>query len=394
MKSFLSGKLAIAAIVVVVAVGGYLAWKKATEPSSKEKYKFYQVAYGDVTQTVSANGTLNPVVLVNVGTQVSGTVQKWSADFNDRVEKGQVLMTLDPALYKAQVAQSKANVKNAQANLDFAMANEPRVRELYKNKYSSKQDWDTAIQALKVARAQLAVANAQLEKDMTNLNYTVIRSPVSGIVVSRNIDVGQTVAASFQTPTLYIIAQDLHMMQIDSSYAEADIGGIKVGQTAMFTVDAYPSRNFTGTVRQIRINPTTQQNVVTYDVVVNVKNDDEALLPGMTAYVNIIIAQKKHILTVPNSALRFKPPKSSQKRGGGNKPAGAEPEKEEKHGRAEGTVYTFENGNFRQIRVGLGITDNKTTEIASGQLKAGDGIIQEEIIPEESDKGGFRMRMF
>ena len=201
---------------------------------------------GDISQTVSANGTINPVTLVSVGTQVSGTVKKLYVDFNSKVQKGQILLELDDALLAAQLKQSEANVQNAEASLDLATANEKRTRNLFALEYVAQQDLDTAIQAKKSAEAQLLLARAQLEKDRANLAYSVIRSPVSGVVVDREVDVGQTVAASLQTPTLFKIAQDLSKMQIDSNFAEADIGSIRVGQTVRFTVDAFADRRFRG----------------------------------------------------------------------------------------------------------------------------------------------------
>jgi len=324
---------------------------------------------GDLVQAVSANGTLNPVIVVNVGTQVSGTVNKLYVDFNSRVQKGQVLLTLEDSLYSAQTRQSRANLLNAQAALELAAANETRVRGLFAREYVSKQDLDTAVAAVKSARAQVQLAQAQVDKDQVNLAYTVIHSPVSGVVVDRLVDVGQTVAASFQTPTLIKIAQDLTKMQIDSSFAEADIGNIQVDQAVRFTVDAFPNRQFRGKVRQVRLNPTTVQNVVTYDVVVAVDNADQTLLPGMTAYVTIEVASRHDVLTVPNAALRFHPPL-----GGGTAPPRA-PERGERKGGPVGTVYVLREGQPQPVRIQTGITDNRNTQVVSGALAAGDLVI-------------------
>ncbi|MDE2117147.1 MAG: efflux RND transporter periplasmic adaptor subunit, partial [Betaproteobacteria bacterium] len=297
-----------ALILLVLGAAGAATWRLMPQKIAPEKrYLTAPLERGPITQIVSANGTLNPVKLVNVGSQVSGIVKKLYADFNYHVQAGQVLLELDPALNQAQLQQSMANVSNAKASLELALANETRMSTLYAQEYVSRQELDTAVQALKSAQAQLAVAEAQAERDRTNLAYTVIRSPVAGVVVSRAVDVGQTVAASFQTPTMFTIAQDLSKMQIDSSYAEADVGNIHEGQQATFRVDAYPDRNFNGVVSQVRLNPTTQQNVVTYDVVIAVDNSAQALMPGMSAYVNIIVAQRKGALLVPNAALRFRP---------------------------------------------------------------------------------------
>jgi HlyD family secretion protein len=399
-KLFLN-KITLFIAVAALGGGGYAAWKKARVEPLEKKYKFYKMTRGEVTQSVSANGTLNPVVLVQVGTQVSGTVLKWYKDFNDRVQKDDILLVLDPALFKAQVDQDKATLHTAQAAFALAKANESRIRALLAEKYETQADLDTAVAALESAKAAIELAQAQLEKDTINLNYSVIRSPVAGVVVSRQIDVGQTVAASFNTPTLFTIAQDLHKMQIDTSYAEADIGGIKVGQIAKFSVDAFPNRTYAGNVRQLRINPTTQSNVVTYDVVVDVNNEDESLLPGMTAYCNIAVVKKTGVLLAPNAALRFKPPaaKGQKPKSDYMNPAGgsggASQEKEDKRNFGKGTVYVLEKNNFRPIKVGLGITDNKMTEIVSGDLKDGDQIVVEEQLSSDSGHPStFQMRMF
>ena len=288
------GKILIGVTVVAGLIGGgvwYFKQRSAQNPETR--YKMSEVEKGDVTQTVSANGTLNPVVLISVGTQVSGTVRKLYVDFNDKVKKGQPLLELDDALVSATERQSAASVVNAQATLDLAQANEARMKALLAQEYVSKQEYDQSSQALKSAPAQLALARAQNERDRANLNFTVIRSPVDGVVIDRVVDLGQTVAASFQTPTLIKIAQDLSEMRIDTSFAEADIGGIREGQKARFTVDAFPNRNFIGEVQQIRLNPTNQQNVVTYNVRINVSNPEQVLLPGMTAYVNIGVQKRE-----------------------------------------------------------------------------------------------------
>jgi len=235
---------------------------------------------------------------------------------------------------------------------------------------------------LKSARAQLAVYEAQAMRDRTNLSYTIIRSPVSGVVVSREVNAGQTVAASFQTPTLFKIAQDLHKMQIDTSYAEADVGSIHEGQQVNFRVDAFPNRNFHGVVHQVRLNPTTVQNVVTYNVVVSVDNADQSLMPGMTAYVNIIIARRKDILTVANAALLFRPVDATNRadkpRGGDKNQDGRKEERNKADSVQTGTVYVLENGEAKAIKITIGITDNRNTEIISGDLKEGSVVILED----------------
>ena len=399
--------------------------------STPLQYRFQSVETGNISQTVSANGTINPVTLVSVGTQVSGMVKKLYVDFNSKVQKGQILLELDNALLAAQQKQSEANVQNAEASLELTTSNEARARDLFKQEYVSKQELDSAVQAKKSAEAQLKLAQATVERDRANLAYSVIRSPVSGVVVDRSVDVGQTVAASLQTPTLFKIAQDLSKMQIDANFAEADIGNIRVGQTVRFTVDAFTNRSFKGVVKLIRLNPTTVSNVVTYDAVINVDNPEQVLLPGMTAYVNIAVAERKDVLLVPNAALRYKPsnadmlkPPANQasapdqkgdapKSGGrpGDAPGGAKPSEkllaghpiDEKrlsgHPRDEfsGKVYILENNKLKPVSVTLGITDNRNTEITGGELKAGDQIVVGET--QSSDKpasagGRPPMRMF
>ena len=259
MKPF-AKTLVIVAGLGVAASAGWYAIQHGQKKTPDQLYRLESVKKGDITQTVSANGTLNPIVLVNVGTQVSGTVTQLYVDFNDKVEKGQPLLELDRSLLAAQARQSAAAIGNISATLELARANEARMKELFAQEYVSRQEFDQAVQARKSAEAQLAQARALADRDQVNLNYTTIRSPVSGIVVDRVVDRGQTVAASLQTPTLIKIAQDLSEMRIDSSFAEADIGKIKEGQKVRFTVDAFPDRSFTGEVQQIRLNPALTQN--------------------------------------------------------------------------------------------------------------------------------------
>ncbi len=374
------------AIAVALAIG---YWQRREEGGAAQRYQLAAAKTGDVIQTVAANGTLNPVVLVNVGTQVSGTVKKLHVDFNDRVAKDQVLLELDPALLSAQVRQDEANLNVARAALELAQANEVRSRALFQQEYISKQDFDTAVQARKGAQAQVEQATAMVAKDRTNLAYSVIRSPVSGVVVNRAVDIGQTVAASFQTPTLFQIAQDLGKMQIDSSFAEADIGNIKVGQPVQFTVDAFPNRSFTAAVKQVRLNPTTQQNVVTYDVVVAVDNPEHILMPGMTAYVNVQVAQRRNVLLVPNAALRFRPDDAPV-------PAPRSKLDERKSDGTKGTVYLPAQRRLRALALQIGISDGRFTEVIAGELKAGDQVVVGTVASAaaEAGQGTMRMRLF
>jgi len=381
-----SVKLTIAVVAFGLAAGGgVFAYKQFYAPTSKLQYRTQTVQKGELKQIVSANGTINPVTLVSVGTQVSGTVRKLYVDFNSKVEQGQVLLKLDDALLLAQQKQSQANVNSALASFELASAKEARVRSLYEQAYVSTQEMETAVQGKKVAQAQLLLSHAAVEKDRANLAYTVIRSPVSGVVVDRSVDVGQTVAASLQTPTLFKIAQDLSKMQIDANFAEADIGNIRVGQKVKFTVDAFSGKNFKGDVRQVRLTPTIQSNVVTYDVVVDVDNPELILMPGMTAYVNIAVEERNDALLVPNAALRFKPSNAAAK------------PKMAKHDSSSATVYVMRGGNVMPVSVMLGITDNRNTEVLTGELKLGEEIVLGEAFPgseSKSSKARQRRRMF
>lgn len=347
------------------------------------KYRMQAVARGDIRAAVTATGTMNAVTTVLVGTQVSGTISKLYVDFNSPVKNGQILAQIDPSTFQAQVDQAKANLLAAQANVQKAEASVidtkrslERNRTLFARNLIAKSDVDTAETNYLSAEAQLsaskaAVAQTRAALDFaeTNLRYTKIISPVDGTVISRNVDVGQTVAASFQTPTLFNIAQDLTRMQIDTSVDEADIGKIKVEQPVEFSVDAYPDVLFKGKVSEVRNAPITVQNVVTYDVVVRVDNPDLKLKPGMTANVSIILEDKKGVLRVPNAALRFRPPDRSK-------------EKAEPKGPAEqkgAVVWLLEDKKPKRVGVKAGISDGNYTEVLSGDLKEGDEVIVESI---------------
>ncbi|MBL8398779.1 MAG: efflux RND transporter periplasmic adaptor subunit [Candidatus Accumulibacter sp.] len=395
------------AVLAAALLGGALyGYQQREAQSPEQRYKTQVIDTGAVTQSVSANGTLNPVVLVNVGTQVSGTVTKLYVDFNDKVRKGQPLLELDDALLAAQARQSAANVKNVAAALDLARAGERRMQALYAQEYVSRQEFDQAVQARRSSEAQLAQATAAAEKDRVNLGYTVIRSPVSGVVIDRVVDLGQTVAASLQTPTLIKIAQDLSEMRIDSSFAEADVAKIREGQKVRFTVDAFPNRLFEGQVQQIRLNPTNQQNVVTYNVRISLANPEQILLPGMTAYVTIGVARRDEVLRVPNAALRFKPdgpPAGGDKKAdgpgnGSGPPAAGSGEgrgKGRKRDGSAGTVYLIEQGALKAVAVQLGITDNRYTEVVGGELKAGDKVVVgDNITPTTGKPSSVGMRLF
>lgn len=393
MPAMFSSKLLWGVLFSCAILAALLYWAAQTSPEAKERFRTGTAAAGNITQTVSANGTLNPVVLVSVGTQVSGTVKRLHVDFNDHVKKDQVLLELDPALLQAQLSQSEANVSNAEASLALAITNEARQRTLLSQDSIARQDYDQAQHALRSARAQLSQARAQRNKDKTNLGYATIRSPVSGVIVDRQVDVGQTVAASFQTPTLFRIAQDLRNMQIDSSFAEADIGKIKIGQPVRFNVDAFPNRNFSGTVRQVRLNPTVQQNVVTYDVVVAVDNPDQILMPGMTAYVNITVDQRSNVLLVPSAALRYRPSPGTPvlpTRAGTARGA-----RVAKGDTTRALVYVLDGRQLRPVEIETGISDGRNVEVIAGEIRADERVVVEDMnAPAPQAPGTLRMRMF
>lgn len=388
LKGLLRPRVLVVLALVVLVAAGFVACRDKDDTTS---YRTENIDHGDIAQTVSANGTLNPVTLVSVGTQVSGTITDLYVDFNDRVEAGQILMRLDDALLRAALQQSEANYASAQSALRLAQSDVERIAPLAKDGFVSQQELDRSQQALKDAQAKVAQTNAQVKKDRTNLDYAVIRSPVSGVVVSRAVDAGQTVAASFNTPELFKIARDLREMQIDAYFSEADIGQIVVGTPVSFRVDAFSGRRFGGIVKQIRLNPKNESNVVSYNVVVNVDNADQKLLPGMTAYVDIKVQEKDGVLRVPNSALRFKPMdesrvvKAAESSSSGKSAAASAANGGDESGNGErrrasraggnGRVYVLRDGKLHEVRVAIGITDRRYTELRDKALKAGDAVV-------------------
>ncbi len=399
-------KLLIGAIILVVIGAGltiYLA-----KGDKGPKFKTVQAVSGPLRATVTATGTMNAVTTVLVGTQVSGTIHRLYVDFNSRVKKGQIIAEIDSSTFQAQVDQAKANVLAADAAVEKAKATardsrrmRDRNRELVSRNLIARSDADTAEATDDANQAQVSATIAQARQTQaalrfaeTNLRYTKILSPVDGTVVSRAVDVGQTVAASFQTPTLFTIAQDLTKMQIDTNIDEADIGKIKTGQDVEFSVDAYPDNTFRGVVDQVRIAPITVQNVVTYDVVIKVDNVDLRLKPGMTANVSVVVAGKDSVLKVPNAALRFRPGEKDGVQTAPADKAGARPvvasvaremgtaaASGKTPGRAAGprsyAVWVLENDKPKRVPVTIGISDGTMTEIAAGELKAGQEVIVE-----------------
>ena len=388
-KSF---KRLILLVLLLVIAGGVYAWLR-DKNGNTSAYLTDTVSRGEILETVSANGTLNPVILVSVGTQVSGTAVKVYADFNDTVEQGQILLELDPAAYQARERQTRAALDAAQSSFDLAKANAARSKDLFEKGYVARQDLDQAQQALKSARAQVEQARAQVEDAAVDVRNAVIRSPVSGVVVARTVEEGQTVAASFQTPELFKIAGDLKQMLIHTTFAEADIGRIQPGQMARFTVDAFPDRSFRGSVRQVRLNPTTTQNVVTYDVVIDVSNEDLTLLPGMTAYVNVVLSRAKDSLRVPNAALRYRPGGEARSAEGGRPTAagGRGSRGARGGGGREPTVYVLRAGKAEPEAVKLRsqASDGRYTAVEPvepGTLVEGDTLVVSDPLAQAAEQ--------
>ncbi len=392
-------------LLAAAAAGGYYWWQEGSQPSPAERWRLEGVDKGDVVQVISANGTVNPVTSVNVGTQVSGTIIRLHADYNSVVKEGQLLVELDPALFNAALAQSVANLNAAQAALRLAETKEARNRSLVAKGFISQAELDTAVKELEAAQAQVELVKAQVARDKTNLAYTVIRSPINGVVVARNVDLGQTVAASFNTPTLFQIARDLSQMQIETSVAEADIGGVREGLQARFRVDAFPGQFFRGTVNQVRLNPTIQSNVVSYTVVVAASNPEGKLRPGMTAFVQITANRREGVLRVPNAALRFRPPadpaqldKSGGARPGGGSGAGGSPAAGGGGAAARrdptSRVYKLVDGKLVAVPVQIGVSDSMYTEITGGDVKEGDKLVTRDLSGQGGPQSQMRLRMF
>jgi HlyD family secretion protein len=397
-------KLVIPALLVLIALGaGVYIYRSKPQPVT---YKTARVERGSIVSTVSATGNLAAVVTVQVGTQVSGAIQRLFVDFNSPVKKGEVIAQIDPALFNAQVEQTKGNFLNAEANVEKAKADLAdakrtleRNRQLVKDGIIAQSDFDAAetkyqeaVAGLKAVEGSVTQTRGAYSQARTNLKYATIRSPVDGTVVSRNVDVGQTVAASFQTPTLFTIAQDLTKMEIDTSVDEADISRVKVGQPVSFTVDAYPDSRFTGRVTQIRNAPVVTQNVVTYVVVVGVDNKELKLKPGMTANVTIETARKDDVLKIPAAALRFKPKAGREKgsqppKGTTDQPAGtAESHKGRKEVEQRVYVLTPEK-TPRPVVVKTGVANDGQVELVEGGLKENDEVIVDQNLANKQKSG-------
>ena len=347
-------------------------------------YQTAEVKRASISNTVTATGTIEPVKQVAVGTQVSGVIQKIYVDFNSKVKKGQLLAELDKTPLLAQLASAKADLESAESALTYQEANYKRIKELFDKKALSETDYETALYQYSNAKANFAKSTSELDRARTNLGYALIYSPIDGVVLNRAVDEGQTVAASFNTPTLFAIAQDLTKMQVVANVDEADIGQVKEGQKVKFTVDAYPDDDFAGTVKQVRLLATTTSSVVTYSVVIDAPNPDLKLKPGLTASITAYTQEVENVLTIPSKALRFKPDSSMMSQlpptadlTGGAKAAppqlpGMPPKNNEEI--ANKTVWVKEGGTIHPVQVVTGMTDETNTEIISG-LKEGELVV-------------------
>lgn len=420
---------------VVIVAGLFVAF--SLNRNTQVQHFTAKVERGEIHDVVEATGTINAVITVQVGSQVSGTIAKLNADFNSRVHKGDIVALIDPALFQGALLQATADLENAEANLTAARANLAKAKSTLvqtKADYeravgltrdgvtsqqqldAAKSNYDAANASVGAAEANITQAEAQVHQKkaavtvaQTNLNYTVIRSPIDGTVVARNVDVGQTVAASLQAPTIFTIAQDLTKMWVYAKTDESDVDNIKVGQPVTFKVDALPKETFHGVVSQVRMNPTTVQSVVTYDTIIEFANPQLKLFPGMTAYVTIPVATAQNVLKMPNTALRYKPPMSPEeilalyKRYGieeserpqanDNPGAGAQnPPRAPKADTA--VVWKFHPDNtVEPVKVSLGITDHAYTEINSvlkGEVKQGDDVIIRSVTAKTQGLGGIR----
>jgi len=365
----------IALLLAVVAAAGIVRWSRKASIQAPT-YKTMRVEPRTIVGRVTASGTLGAVVTVQVGSQVSGRVQHLYADFNSQVKKGELVAKIDPQLFEAAVAQASANTESAKAALEQAQAQAldadrrlARARELFAQGLMGKQDLEAAETSDAVTHAQIGVAQsslkqarAALHQSQVNLSYTNILSPIDGVVISRNVDVGQTVAATLQAPVIFTIAEDLKKMQVDTDVAEGDVGRLAVGMPSSFTVDAFPGVTFNGKIREIRNAAKTLQNVVTYDAVVDVANDDLRLRPGMTANVVFVFDTREHALAAPNSALRFKMPNVDD--------APSKDVTSSNH-----TLWVLRDGKATSLVVRTGLSDGTWTEIVSGDLREGDEVI-------------------
>lgn len=382
-----------AVLLIAGAAFGILKYLRSHRDKGP-RYATVAIDRGRIAARVTATGVVSALVTVQVGSQVSGRIESIRADFNSPVKKGQIVATIEPTLFEAAVEQARANDASARANVDKSKAQEmdaerqyTRAKQLGEQKLIAQADVDTAEANYNIAKATVAAAvagvqqsAASLHQALANLKYATIYSPIDGIVISRSVDVGQTVAASLQAPTLFTIAQDLTKMQVDTSVAEGDVGKIQSGMKVWFTVDAYPGQRFDGTVRQVRDAAVTVQNVVTYDAVIDVDNEKRLLKPGMTATVTFTPAERNDVLRIPNAALRyrptFKPP--TTRAAASAKPRTPAPQQPQQ-AKDRRTVYRLVGRKAEPVDIQIGLSDGSLTEIVSGDLKEGDKVVTESL---------------
>jgi HlyD family secretion protein len=360
-------KIILILVLALIIAGGMTVFFFSSQ--RKTQFKTVMIQKGEITQTVTATGNVNPVTTILIGTRVSGTIVALYADYNSQVKKSQLIAQIDSTPFENELKQAEAEVLNSKANLfkaEVTLKDTERTfkrkEELFKRDFIARSELDDAEKAYNIAKAQYEIALAQVKKAeaglqqaKTNLGYTKIVSPVTGVVIAKNVEVGQTVTATLQAPTLFTIAPDLTKMKIDTNVNEADISKIKVGMEASFTVDAYPDRKFKGTVSQIRLSPTVTQNVVTYNVVISVDNSHFLLKPGMTANVTFVVESKKDVLKIPNSALRFRMPNTAPSKQQG--------------------VWVIRKEKPVRVNVKTGISDGEWIELIEGDLKEGEKVI-------------------
>lgn len=393
MQMMMKRKWMWVAVAAAVVLGVGTLWL-ANGSSDAVSYRTGTIDRGDITVTISATGTLSADTTVQVGSQVSGRIAKLYVDFNSVVKKGDLLAQLDPTFLQATLNQAKAGVSRARASLNQAERDFQRIEDLFSKNLVSQADMDATITNLESARATLEQANATLEGADVNLKYATIRSPIGGVVISRNVDVGQTVAASLSAPTLFEIANDLRKMQVKASVDEADIGNVQKGQEVTFRVDAYPNNEFRGVVREIRLAPVITQNVVTYSVIIDVQNPDLKLMPGMTATLTIIVATKEDVLRVPIQATRFNPPNAEElldsmrarRMQGAGQPDSLRAARWQHEGGASAAarvgrrpgrsvLWILENGKPQPRMASTGLQDGRFIELARTDLQEGTEVI-------------------
>jgi HlyD family secretion protein len=392
-------RLSIVLVLTAIVAAASAAMVACRSNGANQRFRTAKLERGEIVQSVKATGIIQPIRLVQVGTQVNGPVKKLYVDFNDRVKSGQVVAQIDPAAYEAQAAQNEANLKRSiadveqtEARLRQAERDLKRAQDLAAQGLVAQSELDAAVAnrdaltaQVKLSKAVVEQSKATLNLSQTNLGYTTIRAPVDGVVIDRNVNEGQTVVASFSAQTLFVIATDLKQIQVEASIPEADIGNIRVGEPVSFTVDAYPDEKFHGAVAQIRLAAATLQNVVTYPVIINAENPDEKLFPNMTANVSCEVARRENVLKLPNSALRFKPAESATRPTSHsltrNHEAKASPEQAN---RSE--VWTPGPEGAKAVPVTLGITDGSFTEALAGELREGQEVITG--LAEQGEKEG------